>query len=70
MDEIKYSYDGTFEGNILIVGRTGCGKTTFAQNLGSNKLFGKINEVYWVSKIEFSKEREEKKRRKFQRSGS
>ena len=27
MDEIKYSYDGTFEGNILIVGKTGCGKT-------------------------------------------
>ena len=60
MDEIKYSYDGTFEGNILIVGKTGCGKTTFVQNLGSNKLFGKINEAYWVSKIEFSKEREEK----------
>ena len=60
MDEMKYSYDGTFEGNILILGKTGCGKTTFVHNLGSNKLFGKINEAYWVSKIEFSKEREEK----------
>ena len=29
MDEITYTYDGKFEGNILIVGRTGCGKTTF-----------------------------------------
>ena len=28
--------------------------------MGSNKLFGKINKAYWVSKIEFSKEREEK----------
>ena len=27
MDEVNYSYDGKFEGNILIVGRTGCGKT-------------------------------------------
>ena len=59
MDEIKYSYDGKFEGNILIVGRTGCGKTTFVQNLAKNKLFGQITEVYWVSKIELSKEREE-----------
>ena len=59
MDEIKYSYDGSFEGNILIVERTGCGKTTFVQNLAKNKLFGQITEVYWVSKIELSKEQEE-----------
>ena len=26
MDEANYSYDGRFEGNILVVGRTGCGK--------------------------------------------
>ena len=44
----------------LIVGRTDCGKTTFVQNLGSNKLFGEINYVFWVSKIELSKEKEEK----------
>ena len=46
MDEIEYSYDGKFEGNILVVGRTGCGKTTFVQNLGKNNLFGEIHEVY------------------------
>ena len=34
MDEIKYTYDGKFEGNILIVGRTACGETTSVQNLG------------------------------------
>ena len=28
----EYSYDGQFEGNILIVGQTGCGKTIFIQN--------------------------------------
>ena len=44
---------------LLIVERTGCGKTTFVQNLAKNKLFGQITEVYWVSKIELSKEREE-----------
>ena len=38
--EKKYSYNEMFEGNILIVGRTGCGKTTFIQNLGKNKMFG------------------------------
>ena len=59
MDEIKYTYDGKFEGNILIVGRTCCGKTTFVQNLGKNKLFGDIKKVYWISKIELSKDREE-----------
>ena len=43
MDEIKYSYDGKFEGNILIESRTGCGKTTFVQNLGNNKLFVEVS---------------------------
>ena len=33
-EQMKYTYDGKFEGNILIVGRTGCGKTTFVQNFG------------------------------------
>ena len=43
----------------MIVGRTVCGKTTFVQNLAKDKLFGQITEVYWVSKIELSKEQEE-----------
>ena len=41
---------------LLIVERTGCGKTTFVQNLAKNKLVGQITEVYWVSKIELSKQ--------------
>ena len=60
MDEINYIYDGKFEGNILIVARTGCGKTTFVQNLGKNKLFGNVKEIYWISKIELCKDREDK----------
>lgn len=58
MDEIEYTYDQKFEGNILIVGRTACGKTTFVQSLGKNNLFGDISEVYWISKIVLSNERE------------
>ena len=59
MDEIEYDYEGKFEGNILVVGRTGCGKSTFVQNLGKNNLFGYIFEVYWISKITLSRERED-----------
>ena len=57
MDEIEHSYDCKFEGNILVVGRTAFGKTTFVQNLGKNNLFGDISEVYWISKITLSEER-------------
>ena len=55
---MNYSYNAKFEGNFLIVGRTGCGKTTFVQNLGKNKMFGEFKEVIWVSKIPLSKDRE------------
>ena len=35
-------YDGQFYGTILVVGRTGCGKTTFLEKLGLNNFFGKV----------------------------
>lgn len=54
-----YFYDGKSEGNILIVGKTRLGKTTFVQNLAKNKIFGSIKEVYWLSKISLSRDREE-----------
>ena len=42
------------------MGRTGCGKTTFIQKHGKNKLFGNdLIEVFWVSKIVLSKKRED-----------
>ena len=62
MDQIlgEYTYDGKFEGNVLIVGRTGCGKTTFIQKLAQNKMFrNDIVNVFWVSKIFLSPERKE-----------
>ena len=63
----NYTYDGKFNGNILIVVRTGCGKTTFIQKLGKNKMFGEeILEVFWVSKINLSEEREESIRTSFE----
>ena len=37
MNEMNYSYDAKFEGKILIVGRNGCGKTTFVQKLAKKK---------------------------------
>ena len=54
----KYTYDGTFDGNIFIAGRTGCGKTTFIQKLAQNKMFGEnIVNVFWVSKIFASRQK-------------
>ena len=58
----EYSYDG----NILVVGRTDCGKTTFIQQLRKNKIFGtEIKDVFWVSKIFLSKDREDVIRESF-----
>ena len=50
-------YDGNFVGNILIVGRTGCGKTFFTQKLAVNNFFGKLKKTEWVSYIKLTKER-------------
>ena len=45
--EKEYTYDEKFQGNILVVGRTGCGKTTFIQRRGKNKLFGsEITDIF------------------------
>ena len=49
-----------FRGNVLIVGKTGCGKTHFVQKLGLNNFFGKIVKTEWVSSIQLSKSREAK----------
>ena len=55
---MSYVYDGKFEGNILVVGRTGCGKTGFVQQLGLNKFFGELIQVEWVSYVKLDKRRE------------
>ena len=56
---VNYNCDGKFNSNILIVGQTFCGKTTFIQNLAENRIFGDIKSVLWLSKMELSKDREQ-----------
>ena len=51
-------YNGQFSSNILVVGRTGCGKTTFLEKLGLNKFFGDIIKTEWISGIDIDKKRE------------
>ena len=54
----SYVYDGKFSGNILIVGSTECGKTSFVQKLALNNFFGDLKKVKWVSGINLSDRRE------------
>ena len=61
----NFKYDGTFNGSILVVGQTRCGKTSFVQKLGKNKMFGSIDSVDWISKIELSEAREHQIRESF-----
>ena len=55
---VSYVYNGRFSGNILVVGRTGCGKTAFVQRLAVNKFFGDLIKAEWVSFIKLDKQRE------------
>ena len=53
-------YEGNFSDNILVVGQTGCGKTSFVQSLGKNKIFGDgLKGGDWVSKFNLTKNRED-----------
>ena len=56
---MNYRYDSKFEGNILVVGRAGSEKTTFAQNLWRNNMFGETKDVVGLSKNPLSPERED-----------
>ena len=54
----KYIYDGRFKGNILVVGRTECGKTTFVQKLALYNFFGKLKTAKGISGIRLNGSRE------------
>ena len=58
MNLSKDIYNGQFNGNILVVGRTACGKTTFLEKPAINKFFGDIIKTDWVSGIEIDSARE------------
>ena len=51
-------YDGQFRGNVLVVGKIGCEKTTSLQKLGINNFFGKILKTEWISGIDINEKRE------------
>ena len=55
---MTYIYDAKFSGNILIVSRTGCGKTALVQKLAIKKFFGELEIAEWVSYIKLDKKRE------------
>ena len=65
MTEINFMYDATFNGNVLVVAQTRCGKTSFVQNLGRNKMFCSIDTVDWISKIELFETKEHQIRESF-----
>ena len=51
------TYDEQCCVNILVVGRTGCGKTTFLEKLGLNNFFGNIIKTEWISGIDIDKKK-------------
>ena len=50
------SYSSNLDGNIMILGKTGSGKTSLVQKWGLGGFF-KINKVYWISSLELSESR-------------
>ena len=51
-------YNGQCSGNILLVGKTGCGKKTFLEKLGLNKFLRELVKTEWISGIDVNKKRE------------
>ena len=47
----KANYKGQSRGNILVVGKTGCGKTYLLQKLALNKFFGELVKTELVTGI-------------------
>ena len=62
----NFQYEATFTDNILMLGQTGCEKTSFVQSLDKNKIFGSnLLSVDWDSKINLTKNREDEIRQCF-----
>ena len=50
-------YDGQFRGNVLVVSKTVCGKTTFLEKRGVNNFFGNLVKTEWISGIDTDEKR-------------
>ena len=62
----NFRYGATFSNNILVLGQTGCGRTSFVQILCKNKIFGSdLLSIDWVSKINLSDNKEDEIRQCF-----
>ena len=48
--DVSCKCDSKFSSNVLIVGRTGCRKTTFIQNLAKNQMLGELKNVFLANK--------------------
>ena len=58
--DMSYCFEATFSDNILVLDQAECGKTSFVQNLGKNKIVGEgLLRADWVSKIDLTKEKED-----------
>ena len=65
----KFKHQATFT-DILVLGQTDCGKTSFVQSLGKNEIFGSnLLTADWVSKINLTKNREDEIRQGRGRKG-
>ena len=56
---------GQFSGNILVVGKTCCGKTTFLEKLEIFIFFGNLVKTEWRIGIDIDKKRETKNQSRF-----
>ena len=56
-DPEKNLYDGKIYGNLLFLSSSASEKTTIAQEMVSNSMFGKLEGVQWISAAKLSKER-------------
>ena len=54
----KANYNGQFRGNMLVVGKTGCGKTYLLQKLALNKFFRELVKTELVAGIKINDQRE------------
>ena len=58
--QITSIYNGQFSGNILVVGKTVCGKTTFLEKRRINNYFGNLVKTEYISEIDTDEKGETK----------